>query len=82
MGADDGGGGLATLARALIGAGLGLAALGAVLLMADRFTGGKGLPGDLQWGRGNVRVYFPFATMLVVSLLLTLVLNLLARWRR
>ena len=76
------GGGLGSLGRMLIGVGLGLAALGVVLLVAGRFTGGKGLPGDLAFGRGNVRVYFPIVSMLVVSLVLTLVLNLLARWRR
>ena len=66
----------------LIGIGLGIAAVGALLLVLGRFTGGKGLPGDLSWERGNVRIYFPVATMLLLSLVLTIVLNLLARWRR
>jgi hypothetical protein len=73
---------MANAGRMLIAVGLGIAAVGAVLLLVGRFTGGKGLPGDLSWERGGVRIYFPVATMLVVSVVLTLVLNLLARWRR
>ena len=76
------GGGMSGLGRMLIGVGLSLAVVGAVLLLVGRFTGGKGLPGDIAFGRGNLRVYFPIASMLVLSLVLTLILNLLARWRR
>ena len=38
-----------------------------------------GLPGDLSWRRGNVRVYVPLATSIVLSIVLTVVLNLLRR---
>ena len=74
--------GLGSLGRVLIGVGLGLAAVGMILVIVSRLTGGRGLPGDMAFGRGNVRVYFPLATMLLLSVVLTLVLNLLARWRR
>ena len=37
------------------------------------------LPGDILIERGNVRFYFPLATSLLVSLLLTLVFWLLGR---
>lgn len=37
------------------------------------------LPGDFRFGRGNVRVYFPLVSMIVVSLVLTLIVNLLRR---
>jgi hypothetical protein len=40
------------------------------------------LPGDLLIERDNVTIFIPLGTMLLVSLLLTLIANLLARlWR-
>ncbi|HVM11329.1 MAG TPA: DUF2905 domain-containing protein [Actinomycetota bacterium] len=55
-----------------------LALVGLVLVAV-----GKGLiprlPGDLTFGRGNVRVYLPLGTMLLVSIVLTLVVNLFLR---
>jgi hypothetical protein len=38
------------------------------------------LPGDVRIERGNLRVYFPWVSMLLISLVLTLVLNLLRRF--
>lgn len=38
------------------------------------------LPGDVRIERGNLRVYFPIVSMILVSLLLTLILNLLRRF--
>lgn len=38
------------------------------------------LPGDVRIDRGNVRVYFPWVSMILISLVLTLVLNLLRRF--
>jgi uncharacterized membrane protein YidH (DUF202 family) len=38
------------------------------------------LPGDIRVERENVRVYFPIVSMLLISVVLTLVLNLLRRF--
>ena len=38
------------------------------------------LPGDLQFGSERTRVYIPLASMLLVSLALSLVINLLRRF--
>lgn len=38
------------------------------------------LPGDIRVERGNFRFYFPLATMLLLSLLLTLVVNLIKKF--
>ncbi|HUQ96713.1 MAG TPA: DUF2905 domain-containing protein [Chitinophagaceae bacterium] len=38
------------------------------------------LPGDIRVERENVRFYFPVVTMIVLSLLLTLVINLIKRF--
>jgi len=38
------------------------------------------LPGDVRIERESVRFYFPITSMILVSLLLTLILNLLRRF--
>ena len=37
------------------------------------------LPGDFAWGKGDVRVFLPCGTSILLSVLLTLVLWLLGR---
>lgn len=66
------------LGRYLILAGVAVAAVGGLLLLADRLGLGR-LPGDLIWRRKNTTIYFPLATSLLVSVVLTLLLNLLLR---
>lgn len=66
------------LAAALVGAGMALVLAGMVL-WAARGLGLGHLPGDIALGRGRVRVYAPLATSLLVSVLATLVLNLVLR---
>ena len=63
------------IGRLLLISGLVIAAIGALLL----FTPVGRLPGDFTFGSGNVRFYIPLATSIILSLVLTLVLNLLAR---
>jgi H+/Cl- antiporter ClcA len=38
------------------------------------------LPGDIRVVRGQFRFYFPIVTMLLVSILLTLIINLIKRF--
>lgn len=38
------------------------------------------LPGDLVWRREGLTVYVPIATMILISLILTILLNII--WRR
>jgi hypothetical protein len=38
------------------------------------------LPGDVRIDRGNVKIFFPITSMILISLLLTLILNLLRRF--
>ena len=38
------------------------------------------LPGDIRVERENVRFYFPITTMILLSLLLTLIINLIKRF--
>ena len=63
------------LGKMLIGMGLLLVVLGAVLLVAGKAHLPLGrLPGDFSYRGKNVTVYFPLATSILLSLLLTLVL--------
>jgi len=69
--------------KVLVYAGLFLLLLGALLLYFPKLFAWFGhLPGDIRIEREGLRVYLPLASGLVVSLLLTLLLNLLALLRR
>ena len=64
------------MGKVLVVAGLVIAGFG--LLMMAGIPFGR-LPGDIVIRRGNASFYFPLATSIVVSLLLTLLLALLRR---
>lgn len=68
--------------RLLLAAGLVLSAIGALLLLAPRVPGldrlGR-LPGDFVVERGPVTIFFPLVSSIVISVLLTIVLNLILR---
>jgi hypothetical protein len=71
------------LAKLLIGCGLLLLAAGGLLLLLGR-TGiplGR-LPGDFSYRGKNVSVYFPLATSIVLSILLSFIFYLLSRFHR
>jgi len=72
--------GMDSIARMLVimGALIILAGLG-LLLMSKLGGGGFRLPGDFVIRRGNFTLYFPLATGLILSLVLTLLLNLFLR---
>lgn len=44
-------------------------------------TGITSLPGDLKFSKGNFRFYFPIGTSIVLSIILTVLLNLFLRNR-
>jgi hypothetical protein len=67
-----------TLGKVLIVGALLLGAVGAVLLVVGRL-GIDRVPGDIVYRRPNLTVYVPLGTMLLVSIVLTVVLNLLLR---
>ena len=67
------------LGRLLLYTGLGLALLGGLVVLLGRVVDLGNLPGDLLYEGDNVRVYVPIATMIVLSVVLTLLLNLALR---
>jgi uncharacterized membrane protein len=64
--------------RWLLAAAAGLALAGILLLLLDRAGIGR-LPGDIVWRRNGVTMYFPLGLMILISVLLTILLNLLLR---
>jgi hypothetical protein len=71
---------MAELGRTLVVLGTLLVLVGAALLLAPRIPWLGRLPGDILIRREHVTFYFPIVTCLVVSVVLTLLLNLF--WRR
>ena len=67
------------LGRALVVIGAVLLVLGLVLTFAGRVPFLGRLPGDIVYRRGNFTPFFPLATSIVLSLLLTGLLWLLRR---
>jgi hypothetical protein len=66
------------LGRLLLGLGVLLALVGGALLLLQR-AGVSRLPGDLVVQKGPVTLVFPVVTCLVLSVILTVLLNLLVR---
>lgn len=66
------------MGRILIGIGIAIVALGLLVQFVPALRLGK-LPGDFAFGSGNVRVYIPLGTSILLSVLLTLVFSLFAR---
>lgn len=67
------------IGKLLLVVGLAIAAIGALLLLAPKIPWLGRLPGDIVIEGRRVKVYFPLATSLLLSLLLTLLLYL---WKR
>ena len=67
------------IGRALIAFGALLAAVGALLYFGGRLLPFGHLPGDFHFGGENYSVHFPLATCAVVSIVLSLLLNLFFR---
>lgn len=59
--------------------GLLMAALGGLLLVGGKLFGLGRLPGDIFIQKGNFSFYFPIVTSIILSLLLTVILNIFLR---
>ncbi len=73
---------MADFGKLLIGLGLGLVGVGAVVMVAGRWLPLGRLPGDVVYRGKNATVYFPWVTSVVVSVVLTVVLYLVGRLRK
>ena len=64
------------MGRLLVFLGLGIAALGLLVMAGVPF--GR-LPGDFMVRKGSFSFYFPLATSIILSILLTLILSVFRR---
>jgi hypothetical protein len=64
------------MGKILVLIGLGIAGVGLLVMLGVPF--GR-LPGDIAVRRGNFSFYFPLATSIILSILLTLIFNLFRR---
>lgn len=68
------------LARLLIFGGIGLIVLGLLVQVVTSLLPGIGrLPGDIVIERNNFKLYIPLGTMILLSIVLSILLNLIAR---
>lgn len=70
---------MSSMGRMVLLLGLVIVAVGALMLVAGRIPFLGRLPGDIAVQRGNWSFYFPLATSILLSLVLTVVLNLFGR---
>ncbi len=71
-----------SLGKTLILIGGGILVLGLLLFALARVPGLGRLPGDIFIRKSNFSLYFPLGTMILLSLVLTVLLNIIARLRR
>ena len=67
------------IGKLLIVFGVLIAGVGVVLVLAGRLPWIGRLPGDIHIQRGNFTFYFPLATSILVSIVLTLIFWLIGR---
>ncbi len=66
----------------LIGAGVVICIVGGIFLLIGRVSWLGRLPGDILIEREHFKLFIPITTMLIVSLILTIIANIIARiWR-
>ena len=71
------------LGKMLLGLGLLIALIGALMLVAGRFGLPLGrLPGDISFRGKHVSFFFPIGTSILLSVLLSAVLYLISRFHR
>ncbi len=69
-----------SLGRMILYIGVILVLIGGFFILAAKVPWFGRLPGDLSFRSGGVTIYIPITTMVLVSLVLTLLLNIV--WRR
>ena len=73
---------LSQIGKLILGLGLALVVIGGTLMLAGRMGLPLGrLPGDFVYRGKHTTVYFPLVTCIVISVVLTLILYVISRFR-
>jgi len=67
------------LGKLVLVGGLVLAVIGLVMMLTGKFLSLGRLPGDIFIQKGNYSFYFPLLSSIILSIILTVVLNLFFR---
>lgn len=71
------------LGRILVVLGIGLAVIGGVIMLLGRSGLPLGrLPGDILYRGKNTTFYFPLATSIVISIVLSVIVFIISRMKR
>ncbi len=70
------------LGKLLVIAGVAFVGLGIILLISDKIPFPGGLPGDLVVEKSNFILYFPIATSILISIILSIVFYLLGHLKK
>jgi Protein of unknown function (DUF2905) len=74
---------MSQLGKALLGIGLLLVLIGGLLVLAGRLGLPLGkLPGDFSYRGKNVAFFFPLASSIIISIVLSLIFYLISRFHR
>jgi hypothetical protein len=68
----------AEIGRLLLIAGVSIAIVGVLFLLSDKLPIGQ-LPLDININKGNFKISFPFMTCILLSIVLTLVVNFFSK---
>jgi len=64
--------------KIIVSLGITLIIIGIIITLGSKIGLGK-LPGDIFFRKGNVTFYFPLLTSIIISVILSIVLNLFFR---
>lgn len=67
------------IGRVLIGVGLLLLITGIIFYGLGKLFNFGGFPGDILYKKGNTTFYFPLVSCIVISIILTILINLIFR---
>ena len=69
-----------SMGRMVLYIGVILVLVGGFFIMVSKVPWFGRLPGDIVWRRDGITIFFPVTTMVLLSLILTILLNIV--WRR
>ena len=67
------------LGRVLILIGFSITVIGFIIMFSTKFSFFGNLIGDIKYQNENMKIYIPFTSMILVSIILSFIINILYR---